>query len=483
MTRISNAALGKSKWICHECVGEAFLSEEIRKSGRRHRCTYCTRQLKAISVNELAERVCVAFDQHFRRTSDQPTSLQRSMISDRESTYDWERDGLPVVEAIENAADIPSGAALDVQAILEHEHSDYDPSAPFEESEFDSESYYEKRETDESRWREAWAEFEKSIKTEARHFNRSATVHLASVFGGIDSMKAIDGRPLVVEGGPDSSLGVLFRARVFQSDERLEVALCRPDLHLGPPSSLNATAGRMNAHGISVFYGATLPTTAIAEVRPPVGSQVATAAFTIIRPVKLLDLTALGDVRETGSIFDPEIANRLERAAFLRSLGARIAKPIMPDDEAFNYLPTQAIADFLASENEPPFDGIVFPSVQARDNSMNVVLFHKAARIEPMELPEGTTVSASTGQMYEDCWEVSYEVTEEVPRRVHKKKHRRPLFDFEGFFSTHLDRDGRHSTLRVDLSSLKVHRVLRVEFKTDDHDVIRRRWVKSKPQF
>jgi hypothetical protein len=68
----------------------------------------------------------------------------------------------------------------------------------------------------------------------------------------------------------------------------------------------------------------------------------------------------------------------------------------MPDDEAFEYLPTQAIADFLATENEPVLDGVVFPSVQAEGNGLNVVLFHKAAHVEAMEIPEGTEIEASS---------------------------------------------------------------------------------------
>ena len=32
---------------------------------------------------------------------------------------------------------------------------------------------------------------------------------------------------------------------------------------------------------------------------------------------------------------------------FLRSLSGRITRPVMPDDEPFEYLATQAIADFL----------------------------------------------------------------------------------------------------------------------------------------
>lgn len=63
------------------------------------------------------------------------------------------------------------------------------------------------------------------------------------------------------------------RARVFQSEDKLEMAMCRPDLQLGSPPALVAAAGRMNARGISVFYGANDPKAAIAEVRPPVEAR------------------------------------------------------------------------------------------------------------------------------------------------------------------------------------------------------------------
>jgi hypothetical protein len=188
-------------------------------------------------------------------------------------------------------------------------------------------------------------------------------------------------------------------ARVFQADKKLEEAIGRPDLHLGPPPAIVASAGRMNARGISVFYGANDPNVVIAEVRPPVGSQVAVARFEIVRPLRLLDLTALNEVRIKGSIFDPQFADRLEHAMFLRSLCQRITKPVMPDDEAFDYLPTQAVADFLATEAKIPLDGIIFPSVQAAGNALNIVLFHKAARVEMIDIPHGTEISSRTGRM------------------------------------------------------------------------------------
>lgn len=76
----------------------------------------------------------------------------------------------------------------------------------------------------------------------------------------------------------------------------------------------------MNARGISVFYGATSRKNAISEVRPPVGSYVAVAEFTLLRTVRLLDLSSLKGlaVNRGFSRFDPEYLLRYERSSLFR---------------------------------------------------------------------------------------------------------------------------------------------------------------------
>ncbi|MEX0960255.1 MAG: RES family NAD+ phosphorylase [Burkholderiales bacterium] len=478
----------RAKRLCHQCIGEKYLKDEVRGKGRRGPCSYCGQGARSYTIEDIAERVETAFQQHFRRTPDQPDSWEESLLSDRESDYEWERHGEPVVTAIAEAADIPEEAAQDIQAILDDKCGDFEAVAMGEETEFSSESYYEEKGPSDYVWQEEWRNFERSLKTEARYFSRSAAAHLTSVFNGIDKMLTTDGRPLVIDAGPPKALTSVFRARVFQTDEKLVEALCRPDLHIGPPPAVFAIAGRMNARGISVFYGANDPGVAIVEVRPPVGSQVTVARFDIVRPLRLLDLTALSAVTEDGSVFDPEWATRLERATFLRSLAQRITRPVMPDDEAFEYLSTQAIADFLASENEPALDGIVFPSIQMAGDGLNVVLFHKASRVEAMEIPEGTEIEASTGYTDEEGWEVDYSATEQVPLKTtpkgKNKEHQQPdLAEFAGgAWSTH-DADPRKTTLRIDLNMVKVHVVRKVQFQCDEHDVRRHRWEKSDTKF
>ena len=225
---------------------------------------------------------------------------------------------------------------------------------------------------------------------------------------------------------------------------------------------------------------------ALAEVRPPVGSQVAVARFEITRPVRLLDLAALSDVRELGSIFDPTYAHRLGRMTFLRSLSARIARPVMPDDQETEYLPTQAIADFLATEGKVPIDGILFPSVQVGGEGLNAVLFHKAARCAEIEIPEGTELSARTYTTYEDGPEPDYTVIEEVPAPVENQAEEKPFSPFEavgGSWEDWSDADGRDETLRIDLASVRVHQVNAVKINTTDFQVDRHRWEKKELPF
>jgi hypothetical protein len=478
----------KAKYICCQCIGEEYLFAEVERDGTVAQCSYCGETDKGITVEELADRIESAFEDHYTRTADQPNSWQQSLLSDRESSYDWDRDGVPIVEAIEGAAEISSEAAEDVQAILNDRHDDIEAAKGGEETEFSSETYYEEKGASTFAWQEEWRTFEQSLKTEARFFSRSAASHLTAVFGGVDALKTTDGSPLVVEAGPQRTLDHLYRARVFQAQDKLEEALCRPDKHLGSPPPYLASAGRMNARGISVFYGATEAATAIAEVRPPVGSNVATAKFFITRPLRLLDLTALEKVQDGGSIFDSTLKSRLERVAFLRTLGQRMTRPVMPDDEVFEYLPTQAVADFLATENEPQLDGIIFPSIQVKDGR-NVVLFHKAARVEAMDIPESTEISAHSTQDTEDGPETDYSVFEKTPPSSEPSSSKGDD-DFlpiallgGGLFRSRRDDDYRDVALRIDAKSGEVHQVDWVNYNCTTHAVSRHRFEKRDLKF
>jgi hypothetical protein len=473
------------KHVCFACVGEEFLSAEIKKDGNAAKCSYCGKKRRCFSIEELADRVESAFDAHYQRTSTEPDDFEYMMQKDKESDYEWSRHGEGVVWAIAEAAEVDEAVATDVQKLLEERHSDFESAQMGDECEFDSDSHYESKGPDDIELRENWRYFERSLKTETRFFNRSGEMTLASIFEGLADHETRGGRRVVIEAGPGEEITSLFRARVFQSPDPLKQALERPDIGLGPPPYGVATAGRMNAAGISVFYGALDPRIALAEIRPPVGSRVVVGQFTILRKLRLLDVEALKSVFIKGSIFDPSYIARLERAKFLGRLSDRISRAVMPNDELSDYLVTQAIADYLASEVR--LDGIVYPSVQAGSASRNIVLFHRAARVKEIELPYGTNVDAHLSTMTEDGPEANYWVWEEVPAEKPKPKET-GVSDVDSILafepaSILEDFDDRQTTLEFNLASLHVHHIEAVEFTTETHSVRRHRSIKGETPF
>ena len=95
------------KRVCHNCVGEAYLSEAITKNGVIALCDYCNDDEEpTIAIAELADEVEGAFERHYERTSPDPDDFQSAMLRDKELDYDLWREGEQVVWAIANAASV-----------------------------------------------------------------------------------------------------------------------------------------------------------------------------------------------------------------------------------------------------------------------------------------------------------------------------------------------------------------------------------------
>ena len=468
-----DTAEGK-KWVCHACVGEGFLKARIERKGETHRCSFCRHKHAAISLDDIVDAFDQVFEQHLYRTSDQPSDYEYLLM--KESSYQWERSGEPVLWVLQEVGEIDEKLAEAIRSELCDRHYVHDEFQ--DEGDFDEDSHYSYSAINTQELSAAWKSFTEDLKTRSRYFSRTAEATLTNLFEGIHEYKSKDGREIIVKAGPDTDFTSLYRARVFQSRERLEEALKRPDLEIGPPPPRLATAGRMSAQGISVFYGAVDAMVALAEVRPFVGSRVMIAKFDIIRPLNLLDLEALKSVEIKGSLFEPEYGERLEKAKFLGSLSKLMAAPVMPDDEPFEYLPTQAIADFLATGRDPVIDGIIYPSVQGKKGAKNVVLFHKAAQFHELEIPDGTRITAQLENMTEDGPEIDYWVWEETPKKSKKKKtgaRKDAAHRTDWNRIARLNEDGRELTLKIDVKSIQVHHISSIGFETDDFNVKRHR--------
>lgn len=297
---------------------------------------------------------------------------------------------------------------------------------------------------------------ERKLRESNRFFNMDAMATFEEVFGYLH-----ENHPSAfIDFEPNTSI---FRGRIFQSEEALEAALRMPESSFGPPPSELTPSGRMNARGISVFYGATSKKNAIAEVRPPVGSYVAVAEFALLRTVRLLDLSSLRGLAVNGfSRFDPEYLLRYERSSFIKNLSRKLVMPVVPELEEANYLLTQAIADYLSTSERYDLDGILFSSAQKpKENTdpsvRNIILFHKSSGV----LNADRRYREAVVNMYQHDEDISYfdpEITTTTD-------------DFRREFKVLSSKKKREDILELKLDGIEIHKIEGVDYSTSETTV------------
>jgi hypothetical protein len=143
------------------------------------------------------------------------------------------------------------------------------------------------------------------------------------------------------------------------------------------PTPERAIDGRVNPRGIPCLYLASNEATAVAEVRPWVGSYVSLAEFKAMRDCKLLDCTRDKERRIafvlhgllTGSVnTSPE--NR-ERVVW-GEIAYAFSKPVASDDRHSDYIPTQILAEAFKHYG---YDGIAYRSLLGKEDGKNIALF------------------------------------------------------------------------------------------------------------
>ena len=448
-----------NKHICFQCVGDVVLQRTIQDEGIVRQCSYCGFEQAALPLEELADTIHNVLQEHFELTPDTPAPTE---YVGKEDT--WERDGAEVRMVIFDMADVSEEIAEDIRAHLS-ERFGYEARKDGEEDPYDSDAHYEARTPDDYHYRDRWTWFRDEIRRRGRFFNQTAKDTLDEIFAGVDELTTYAGDSVVKVIGPGYDLATLYRARVAFSEDDMTKYLTHPVWELGPPQSRYARAGRMNAEGISVFYGALEAETCVAEVRAPVGSFVVVGSFTPTRALRLLDFNALTEVYVKGSHFDEKFHEMRKKAAFLGRMVREISRPVMPSDEAFEYLPTQVIAEYLVEYSKPKFDGILFQSAQT--DGCNVVLFHHASEVEPYKPPQDTETKVYFSDRDDDAelwWASVYEKTDE-PEGEGKPD------EAEGYRDWRLDDpdiewpEDRNPTLRLDVKHIQISRVQRVKYK------------------
>ena len=464
----------KDNLICLDCVGEQYLKGHIKETGKPNTCHYCGKAgLVTITIGELSDRVEVAFQQHYELTDSEPSTFERMRLD--VSGCPWKRAGKPVLEVIIETAALEEAPAKDIRETLEERNYDPGKSTIEDEMPYQESSHYEFRIPNDHKYHLKWREFKRSLQTEARYLNPLAKDILDEVFNGISSYKDNSGNSVIETWDATNGTAMLYRARVFQNQQDLKEALKRPDRYIGPPPSCLAKAGRMNAHGIAVFYGATHEDVATSEVQPPVGSRVVIGKFIPQKDFRLLNIKRLKDIPVTGSIFDSKYRSQLERVNFLETLSGLITTPVMPNAAPMEYLVTQVVAEYLGSHDDLKLDGLRYPSIQNPSNGDNVVLFHKSSRLATIDLPLSTKIDVFTEIMFQDEIEPCYHVlVTEENEAEHTLSRLIDHYDDQPpeYFDPSLA-DQREVSLSLDIEALEVLHIEGVNFNTNSFSVSR----------
>jgi hypothetical protein len=144
---------------------------------------------------------------------------------------------------------------------------------------------------------------------------------------------------------------------VFQDGEHIDN---RPIPY--PPDRMKplrdrAKEGRANPRGIPCLYVATSRDTALAEVRPWIGSLISVAQFRIRRELRVVNCTTHGKASYVYVGAEPSPEAREE--AVWSDVDRAFAKPATPGDDVADYAPTQIIAELFKVHG---FDGIAYES-------------------------------------------------------------------------------------------------------------------------
>jgi hypothetical protein len=113
--------------------------------------------------------------------------------------------------------------------------------------------------------------------------------------------------------------------------------------------------------------------------------------FRNTRRLHLLDLTMLDEHGFAGSMFRSDFYERVTKRQFLRSFHNVISRPVQPHEEVLEYLPTQAVAEYIA--HVLGLDGIIYESAQtgglseydetpSNRSKQNVAFFNQAALVQ-----------------------------------------------------------------------------------------------------
>ncbi len=353
-------------YICSICINDEYLKEEIRKTNKyAGKCTFCDSDEPCMELEELSDQIDQIINDEYE-ISDETVP---KFVGDEDSPY-YEPIGESIDYVIRKIIDLNDEIIDDIVEILRGKY--------FRDVADGGESFYHDGDNIVAKdfynplIHDNWLEFCQTIKHHQRFFSSDLNEDLRYFFSFIKEITFY--RDKLIKKIPSET--ELYRARLINNDYEIPEIYNNPTQELGPPPPLICKANRLNPAGIPVFYGAFDRKTAIAEVRPHVGSKVISCIFKTKRELTTLNLHAADNGFQEISHFHPQYEQIVQQQNFLYFLQSEIRKPILPNETDMEFLPLQVLSEFLATQFDPKIDAIIYGSAQIKGGINIVVLNH-----------------------------------------------------------------------------------------------------------
>ncbi|HMG77188.1 MAG TPA: RES family NAD+ phosphorylase [Xanthobacteraceae bacterium] len=377
-SQISNSLEPGEMRVCTHCIGSTHFSKWIAENGKRGKCDFEAshgRTHKVVSIEQFAIEVDAFFRENFQLGEEYPYATEDS------EKPNYRQFGKPYEEIL--AGELECDSEI-VDAISKNlpDASHYD-IAQGDTAFYDDTANYERiadaEKRDEEDWKEHWYEnrfsyqwrdFCEVVQYRRRLFNIKEP--LDQLFGAQSEYEEGAIRPVY----PLKTGTKLYRSRLLDNDFTDEQLKDNPARKLGAPPKDKARAGRMNVEYIPAFYGAFCKETAIAEIRPSIGDEVAVGEFVLVRDIRVFDFTAFS--LRLGDKWRDAVSHT--RYDFINQMQEEISRPISPFAMQREYIATQIVAEYLREYFA--CDAVIYNSSMHRDEKMdnrNIVILNKGS--------------------------------------------------------------------------------------------------------
>ena len=176
----------QAKNICHFCVNETDLANQMLDGGELRLCSYCYGHRQTFALDELAQRIHQVVERHFRLTPNQPVDLDEFIEINK--GLNWERRGCSPIDLVAEVAGIDQEIAEDVVQHLSDVYS-YRIVRDGGEDPYGYEARHEELGPDADLFRSIWENVPSSIQHQARFFNTDAESALDRLFTELNTLR------------------------------------------------------------------------------------------------------------------------------------------------------------------------------------------------------------------------------------------------------------------------------------------------------